>query len=84
MIRGHESLTMIDKYRMSQVLTGEKILDVIGNKAGDSIIIMESGCSLTLTAHGFIHVSDKETTKQSITDAICESEAVFGGLMRKK
>ena len=84
MIKSHEILSVSDKYRMSQVLTGEKILDVIGNKCGDIHIIMESGCSFTITVTGTLYVSEVSPTTQKVTDAICESEAVFGGIMRKR
>jgi hypothetical protein len=84
MIKAQETLSMKDKYRMSQVLVGEKVLDVVGNKSGDAIIIFESGCSFVITGNGYLHVSEQVETRQKVTDAICESEAVFGGLMRKK
>jgi hypothetical protein len=78
MIKGHEQLSNVDKYRMSQVLAGEKIVGVIGNKLGDTIILMESGCSFIITHAGYFKVVDQNTTKQQKEDCTREREAVFG------
>ena len=79
-----ETISLKDKYRMAQVLEGETIRDVVGDKNGSAHILFESGCSLEISPHGYMHTSDKEMTKTTISNIMCEMEAVFGGMVRKK